>query len=152
VRRSVISLVLCAVALTACGSATPGTTSGTNSGTTSGGAPSAAGPGQTPPATEPPTSAKPGKPVVTTDGKKVHVEGVGVGNSDKFDLTGNYLMTITACKATGVTPFIVLRSATTNLAPTYVDAETHLKNLSGKYDVEISPAQSCAWAVDFAPE
>ncbi len=57
------------------------------SGTTSGGAPSAAGPGQTPPATEPPVSAKPGKPVVTTDGKKVHVEGVGVGNSDKFDLT-----------------------------------------------------------------
>ncbi len=49
-------------------------------------------------------------------------------------------MTITPCKATGVTPFIVLRSATTNLAPTYVDAETHLTNLTGKYDVEISPA------------
>jgi hypothetical protein len=82
----------------------------------------------------------------------VHVEGIGVGISEKFDLTGNMSMTITPCKATGVTPFIVLRSATTNLAPTYVDAVTHLTNLSGKYDVEINPAPTCAWAVDFIPE
>jgi hypothetical protein len=102
--------------------------------------------------TEPPVSAKPGKPVVTVDGPKVHVEGIGVGISEKFDLTGNMSMTITPCKATGVTPFIVLRSATTNLAPTYVDAVTHLTGLSGKYDVEINPAPTCAWAVDFVPE
>jgi hypothetical protein len=106
----------------------------------------------TPVITEPPVSLKPGdKPVVTVDGKNVHVEGIGVGSSPLFELTGNYTMTITPCKSTGVTPFIVLRSATTNLAPTYVDAVTKLSNLSGKYDVEITPAPTCAWAVDFAP-
>ncbi len=98
---------------------------------------------------EPPVSAKPGKPVVTVDGSSVHVEGIGVGISEKFDLTGNYTMTVTACTATGVTPFVVLRSATTNLAPTYVDKITQLMNLTGKYDVEINPAPTCAWAVDF---
>ena len=102
--------------------------------------------------TEPPVSAKPGKPVVTIDGGKVHVEGVGVGNSPLFELKGNMAMTITACTASGVTPFIVLRSATTNLAPTYVDQVTHLTGLAGKYNVEISPAETCAWAVDFVPE
>ena len=90
--------------------------------------------------------------MVTVDGTKVHVEGIGVGISERFDLTGNMAMTITPCTATLVTPFIVLRSATTNLAPTYVDPITHLKNLSGKYNVEITPAPNCAWAVDFAPE
>ena len=82
----------------------------------------------------------------------MHVEGIGVGISPQFTLTGNMSMTITACTANGTTPFIVLRSATTNLAPTYVDAVTHLTNLSGKYDVEITPPPTCAWAVDFAPE
>jgi hypothetical protein len=102
--------------------------------------------------TEPPVSAKPGKPVVTVDGQKVHVEGVGVGISEKFALSGNVAMSITPCKSTGTTPFIVLRSAKTNLAPTYVDPVTHLTKLDGQYDVEITPSPTCAWAVDFTPE
>jgi len=144
VRRWAVSLVVCIV-LAGC-SGTPAASGGGGGG---GGGGTAA---PTPAISEPVVSAKPGKPVVTTDGKKIHVEGVGVGSSERFDLSGNYAMTITACKATGVTPFIVLRSATTNLAPTYVDQVTHLKALAGKYDVEISPAPSCAWAVDFVPE
>jgi hypothetical protein len=144
-RRYVISLVLVAMVVTACGSMPPDNTA--SAGTGGGGGSSA-----TAQVTEPPVSAEPGKPVVTVDGKAVHVEGVGVGISEQFELDGNYAMTITPCNATGVTPFIVLRSATTNLAPTYVDAVTHLTNLKGKYDVEITPAPNCAWAVDFAPE
>jgi len=140
-RLPFVSLILgVAVALAACGGSAPEASS----------APTAA---PTMAVTEPPVSAKPGgKPIVTVDGAKVRVEGIGVGISPQFPLTGNVLMKITACTATGVTPFVVLRSATTNLAPTYVDPETHLKNLSGKYDVEISPAQSCAWVVEFIPE
>jgi hypothetical protein len=137
--RFVPLTLVAAVAAAACGGGTPAVTT----------APSAAPPTIT--ISEPPVSAKPGKPVVTKDGTKVHVEGIGVGISEKFDLNGNYTMTTTPCKATGVTPFIVLRSAVTNLAPTYVDAETALTNLSGKYDVEINPAPTCAWAVDFTP-
>jgi hypothetical protein len=132
-------IVLAALALAACGGGGPAATTGPTV------AASAA-------ITEPPVSAKPGKPVVTVNGAKVHVEGIGVGVSDKFELTGNMAMTITPCQATGVVPFIVLRSATTNLAPTYVDSVNHLTNLSGKYDVEINPAPACAWAVDFVPE
>jgi hypothetical protein len=138
VRRWLVSVIICA-AVAGCGGSTPAAST----------SPTAA---PTPAISEPVVSAKPGKPVVTVDGKKVHVEGVGVGISDKFELDGNYSMTITPCQATGVTPFIVLRSATTNLAPTYVDEVTDLKNLSGKYDVEIYPAPTCAWAVDFVPE
>ena len=136
-RRLAVSLIVCAI-VAACGGSTPAASE----------APTAA---PTPVISEPVVSAKPGKPVVTVDGKKIHVEGVGVGSSDKFELDGNYTMTITPCKATGVTPFIVLRSATTNLAPTYVDQVTQLTNLSGKYDVEITPAPTCSWAVDFVP-
>lgn len=132
-------IVLAVVGAGACGSGTPAASSAITA------APAAA-------ITEPPVRAKPGKPVVSVDGAKVHVEGIGVGISPQFELTGNMTMTITACKATGVTPFIVLRSGTTNLGPTYVDAITHLTKLSGKYDVEISPAPTCAWAVDFVPE
>jgi hypothetical protein len=90
--------------------------------------------------------------VVTVTGSKVRVEGVGPGITKEFELDGNYAMSITPCKATGVTPFIVLRSGTSGLAPTYVDAVTHLKALKGQYDLEISPAPDCSWAVDFAPE
>jgi hypothetical protein len=134
-----VSLAFAAiVAVAACGNSTPAATT----------APSVA---PTVTISEPPVSAKPGKPIVTVDGKKVHVEGIGVGISEKFELTGNYTMTTTPCKATGVTPFIVLRSATTNQAPTYVDAVTPLTNLSGQYDVEVNPAPTCAWAVDFTP-
>jgi hypothetical protein len=139
-RLPFVSLILMGVlAVAACGGGGPAATP----------APTAA---PTIAITEPPVSAKPGKPVVTIEGAKVHVEGIGVGNSEKFELTGKYAMSITACKATGVTPFIVLRSAETNLAPTYVDTVTHLTNLKGKYDVEITPAPNCAWAVDFVPE
>ncbi len=96
-------------------------------------------------------SLVPGKPIVTVDGNKVHVEGLGVGTSPSFTLTGNYTMTITKCSDTGTTPFIVLRSGTTGLAATYVDQVTDLKNMSGKYDVEITPPPTCTWAVDFVP-
>lgn len=125
--------------------------SGGCGGTSSGGS---AGPTASPTSAipEPPVSAKPGKPVVTVDGAKVHVEGIGVGISAQFELSGNVAMTITSCAASRTTPFIVLRSAKTNLAPTYVDPVTHLKNLSGKYDVEITPPPACAWTVDFVPE
>jgi hypothetical protein len=143
VRRLPFAILLAAAtAVGACGGSTPAPATSS--------APTAA---PTVAVTEPPVSLKPGdKPIVTQDGKKIHVEGIGVGSSPQFELTGNYAMTITPCKATGVTPFIVLRSATTNLAPTYVDEVTHLTKLSGKYDVEITPAPTCAWAVDFAPE
>jgi hypothetical protein len=135
-----VSLILGSALVSACGGGTPETSTAATA------APA------TPVITEPPVSLKPGdKPVVAIDGKKVHVEGIGVGTSPQFELTGNYTMTITPCKATGVTPFIVLRSAATNLAPTYVDPVTKLTNLSGKYDVEITPAPTCAWAVDFEP-
>ena len=93
----------------------------------------------------------PGKPVVTVDGGRVHVEGLGVGVSPSFTLTGNYVMTISKCSENGTTPFIVLRSNATGLAPTYVDQVTQLTNMSGKYDVEINPPPTCAWAVDFVP-
>jgi hypothetical protein len=135
-----VSLILGSAMVAACGGGTPVESTAVSA------------PPPTPQITEPPVSLKPGdKPVVTVDGRNVHVEGVGVGTSPLFELTGDYTMTITPCKATGVTPFLVLRSSTTNLAPTYVDAVTQLKNLSGKYDVEITPAPTCAWAVDFAP-
>jgi hypothetical protein len=132
-------MVLAALAVAACGSSGPAVTAAPTH------APTAA-------ITEPPVSAKPGKPVVTVDGKKVHVEGIGVGISEKFELSGNMAMTTTPCKATNVTSFIVLRSATTNLAPTYVGDLNHLTKLSGKYNVEVTPAPTCAWAVDFVPE
>jgi len=96
-------------------------------------------------------SLAPGKPIVTVDGARVHVEGLGVGISSAFTLTGNYVMTISRCRETTTTPFIVLRSATTGLAPTYVDQVTQLTNLSGKYNVEINPPPKCAWAIEFVP-
>lgn len=139
-RLRFVSLILSAVVATAaCGTSTPAVSNAQT-------AP------PTPASTEPPVGAKPGKPVVTVDGAKVHVEGIGVGNSPQFSLAGNMAMTITACKANGTTPFIVLRSSANNLAATYVDPVTHLTNLSGKYDVEITPPPSCAWAVEFVPE
>jgi hypothetical protein len=145
VKPAVASLILCATLVVAgCGGSTPAA-SGSGAVATSQPSSSLAG-------TEPPVSAKPGKPVVTVDGQKVHVEGIGVGISEKFTLTGNMAMAITPCKSTGTTPFIVLRSAKTNLAPTYVDPVTHLTGLDGQYDVEITPAPTCAWAVDFTPE
>jgi hypothetical protein len=139
-RLPFVSLILlAALAEAACGGTGPAPSAGPTA------APTVA-------VTEPPVSAKPGKPVVTIDGAKVHVEGIGVGISEKFELSGNMAMTITPCKATNVTPFIVLRSATTNLGPTYVGDLNHLTKLSGKYNVEITPAPGCAWAVDFVPE
>jgi len=96
-------------------------------------------------------SLLPGKPIVTVDGSRVHIEGLGVGTSPSFALTGNYTMTITKCSDTGTTPFIVLRSGSTGLAATYVDQVTLLKGMSGKYDVEITPPPTCVWAVDFVP-
>ena len=140
-RLPIVSLIASAtLALAACGSSTAPAASPTITA-----APTTA-------ITEPPVSAKPGKPVVTVDGVRVHVEGIGVGISPSFELTGNMAMSITPCKSNGTTPFIVLRSAQTNLAPTYVDPVNHLTKLSGKYDVEITPPPSCAWAVEFVPE
>ena len=140
-RLPLLSLVVVtAIGIGACGgSSTPAASFGPTA------APTAA-------ITEPPVSAKPGKPAVTVDGPKVHIEGVGVGISPQFELTGNMAMTITVCTASKTTPFIVLRSAKTNLAPTYVDPVNHLAKLSGKYNVEITPPPSCAWTVDFVPE
>jgi hypothetical protein len=147
-RLAFVSLILGVVlSAAACGSGT-----GTAPPAASGAPASAEGPTATPRGTEPPVSAAAGKPIVTTNGKAVRVEGIGPGTSENFTLTGDYTMSITPCKATGVTPFIVLRSHTTNLAPTYVDAQTDLKGMSGEYDVEINPAPSCAWAVDFTPK
>jgi hypothetical protein len=97
-------------------------------------------------------SLTPGKPVVTVDGARVHVEGLGVGISPSFSLSGNVVMTITKCSDNGTSPFIVLRSSNTGLAATYVDQVNHLAKTSGKYDVEITPPPSCAWAVDIVPE
>ena len=140
-RLPIVALVLgAAISLAACGGGSAPEASS---------APSVA---PTPAITEPAGSAKPGKPVVPVNGSKVRVEGIGIGISPEFELTGNMVMTTTPCSATGVMPFIVLRSATTNLAPTYVDQVVHLTNLSGKYDVEVSPAPTCAWVVEFTAE
>jgi hypothetical protein len=94
-----------------------------------------------------------GKPVVTTDGGKVTVAGLGSGHSPDFDLpAGSAQMTVTPCTSNQVIPFVTLYDAKDNKLGIIVEPTYTLTNLAGgSYYLDVATNPGCVWTILVSP-
>jgi len=94
-----------------------------------------------------------GKPVVTLDGSKVTVLGLGNGQSPPFDLpAGSAQMTVSVCASNQVIPFVTLYDAAQNKLGIVVEPTYTLKGLvGGSYYLDVATNPTCSWQIVISP-
>jgi hypothetical protein len=113
--------------------------------------PAATGSGATGPT--PPTGPVAGEPVVTVEGGKVAISGLGNGVSPEFELAaGEATMTVSLCASSQVAPFVTLYDADDNKLGLIVESVYQMRNLAGGlYYVDVGTNPTCAWAIEIEP-
>jgi hypothetical protein len=147
VPRRLAACLTAAVVIAACQpTAPPGFT-----GTPPSAPPAATGSAATGPT--PPAGPVAGEPVVTVEGGKVAISGLGNGVSPEFELpAGEATMTVSLCASSQVAPFVTLYDADDNKLGLIVESVYQMRNLAGGlYYVDVGTNPTCAWAIEIEP-
>jgi hypothetical protein len=131
-------------------SAPPGFTGSQPAASAPSGEPGSGAPGNSAPAG---SALVPGKPVVTTDGGKVTVAGLGAGKSPEFELpAGSAGMTVSVCTSNKVIPFVTLYDTKGTKLAIVVEPTYTLTNLAaGSYYLDVAANPGCTWQIVISP-